>query len=95
MLQVWHTVRSQYDIVSALVAISNEHPADRSIDELNQADRVCLLGLSRLIEFSNGVSLKINSVGDKTQIIVTVLMKLLREGKDYESSPILQSMSNR
>ncbi|KAG0613592.1 hypothetical protein M758_6G114000 [Ceratodon purpureus] len=77
---VWHTVRSQYDIVSALVAISNEHPADRSIDELNQADRVCLLGLSRLIEFSNGVSLKINSAGDKTQIIVTVLMKLLREG---------------
>lgn len=94
MFQVWHTVRSQYDIVSALVAISNENPADRSIRDLDKADRVCLLGLSRLTKFSNGVNLKINSAEDKTQIIVTVLMKLLREGKRYPLRPIFQPMWN-
>ena len=88
-------VRSQYDIVSALVAISNDHPADRSIHDLNQADRVCLLGLTRLMKFSNGINLKIDSSWDKTQIIVTDnLIKLLRAGKYYQSSPVLQPISN-
>lgn len=98
MFQVWHTVRSKYDFVSALVSISNGHPADRSIHDQNQADRVCLLGLTRLStngEVSNGRSMKLNSTGGKTQIIVaTLLMKLVREGKHYQPSSILQFISN-
>jgi len=80
--QVWQTVRTQHDVVSALVAISNEGTVDQSIHDWNRADRVCLVGLRHLTEFSpKSINLDDEPAGDKALIIVTALMKLLREGK--------------
>lgn len=72
MCQVRKTVRSYDGILPALVAFSNVDPASVSPKDLKRADAVCLLGLQRLAKCSKR--------GDKTQMLVAALLKLLRRG---------------
>lgn len=82
---VWQTVRTQHDIVSALVAVSNEDTVDHSVHYRNRADNLCLLGLRHVTEYVSKRG-KPEMTGDKTQTIVTALLKLLREGKHSQCS---------
>ncbi|KAG0625392.1 hypothetical protein M758_2G051200 [Ceratodon purpureus] len=74
--QVRKTVRSYNGIVPALVALSNVDPGCVSSKDLKKADTVCSKGLQRLAKCSKR--------GDKTQMIVAALLRLLRKGLSYQ-----------
>ena len=65
-------MRSYDGIIPTLVAFSNVDPATVSPKDLKKADAVCLKGLRRLAKCSKR--------GDKTQMIVAALLKLLHKG---------------
>lgn len=64
----------RYDgIVLALVAFLNVDDTSQSIKHRKRADDICLKALQRLAKCAEGS-------GDKTQMLVAALMKLLRRG---------------